>query len=236
MWPGSNLGNAIRGPFKSVVASLYCSGLEYPGFFSPQKPKTHTLCTFQFNVRITLIQQHITQRPQVSKWAKKKYISFSATSCRSLKEVKVFFESTQSITDSVPSQGYLLNLNEQTKTQTVPSSAVVKFVANVGTPSLMVKAKTMTVQEVQVFNPLRSKLTVSSFTLRFFRPSLVPFALRTILVQLLVGEFVCLYRTLYPLSLPLIKYLCTGFHCRVAADVADCSTVRFLGGSLGATS
>lgn len=63
MWPGSNLGNAIRGPFKSVVASLYCSGLEYPGFFSPQKPKTHTLCAFQFDVRITLIQQHITQRP-----------------------------------------------------------------------------------------------------------------------------------------------------------------------------
>lgn len=146
MWPGSNLGNAIRGPFKSVVASLYCSELEYPVFFSPQKPKTHTLCTFQFDVQITLIQQHITQSPWVSKWAKKIYISFfSATSCRSLKEVKVFFVSTKSITYSVPSQRYLLALNEQTKTQTVPSSAVVKFVANVGTPSLMVKAKTMTV-------------------------------------------------------------------------------------------
>ena len=38
MWPGSNLGNAIRGPFNSVVAFLYCP--EYPFFFllKNQKP------------------------------------------------------------------------------------------------------------------------------------------------------------------------------------------------------
>ena len=41
MWPGSNLGNAICGPFNSVVAFLYCP--EYPFFFSSKTKNPYAL-------------------------------------------------------------------------------------------------------------------------------------------------------------------------------------------------